>query len=368
MTKMTEIRPSEMAKADIVLCQPSAQGKSSLSRGYISSETARVRYLRYLLATDCAGLSEISARKVMEATLQLPNGYVSVEEYSAKLRMLQSKYDNPKLAYEIASVYSPVLSGSLGFLIGSQPSGWALLDSLEEFTSNFASFDHVSCIDKDEFVLVKYTDLSRTPDNSLNFEIKSMHLLRVFRELLGPNSLRHVRFGVSDPAYASDLIAETDCEIRFEEGATLFYLTPDVLEENTSGSNEMLASAISFLVSRSNLPTQNRRIEDKIFDILFQDVSCTLQDVASHLGMASRTLQRKLNDQGVTFSTLKEEALKEQAIVLLLCTDMSVLDISLALSFSDLSSFYRAFRQWTSEAPAHFRKKYRSDLEKLREF
>ena len=111
MTKMTGFKAVDVAKADLVLCQPGAQGKSSHSRGYISSETARVRYLRYLLASDLTGLSEISARKVMEATLQLPNGYVSVEEYSSKLRALQNRFDNPKLAYEIASVYSPVLSG-----------------------------------------------------------------------------------------------------------------------------------------------------------------------------------------------------------------------------------------------------------------
>lgn len=77
--------------------------------------------------------------------------------------------------------------------------------------------------------------------------------------------------------------------------------------------------------------------------------------VASRMEMSRRSLQRALEGDGHSFSTVLEGLLKDRAIDLLRHGDRSITDIGLTLGYSDTAHFTRAFRRWTGVSPSQFR-------------
>ena len=89
---------------------------------------------------------------------------------------------------------------------------------------------------------------------------------------------------------------------------------------------------------------------------LLQRGSATLERVAGALKMSGRTLQRKLAERDVTFASVLDELRKREAIRGLSRSNLSQTEIAFLLGYSDESAFVRAFRGWTGQTPAEFRK------------
>ncbi|MEJ2177032.1 MAG: helix-turn-helix transcriptional regulator, partial [Gammaproteobacteria bacterium] len=77
--------------------------------------------------------------------------------------------------------------------------------------------------------------------------------------------------------------------------------------------------------------------------------------IADSLHMSSRTLQRKLNENGTTFKKLLTDVRKELAMKYIQNRQITLTELSLQLGFSEVSAFSRAFKQWTGNAPRYYR-------------
>lgn len=81
----------------------------------------------------------------------------------------------------------------------------------------------------------------------------------------------------------------------------------------------------------------------------------TRERVARRLNISARTLQRRLNDWGVTFEELVDEYRRDRALRLLMRDDHSVLEIAYSLGYSDPAHFTRAFKRWQGVSPRIYR-------------
>ena len=77
---------------------------------------------------------------------------------------------------------------------------------------------------------------------------------------------------------------------------------------------------------------------------------------AQWLGLSERTLKRRLQDEGTTFSALLAQARSGQARALVADGDLPLTQIAERMGFSDLSSFSQAFKRWFGVAPSVLRK------------
>jgi AraC-like DNA-binding protein len=78
--------------------------------------------------------------------------------------------------------------------------------------------------------------------------------------------------------------------------------------------------------------------------------------IAALLHMSARTLHRQLKDEGASLQQLKDQVRCERAQELLLRTRQPVKQVAAATGFRSEKSFTRAFRQWTGQSPAEYRK------------
>lgn len=81
----------------------------------------------------------------------------------------------------------------------------------------------------------------------------------------------------------------------------------------------------------------------------------TATEAANAMRMSVRTLHRHLRAEGTSFRQLLDRFRQERATELLARRDYGIAEVAFLLGFSELSSFYRAFRRWTGKTPAEFR-------------
>lgn len=79
-------------------------------------------------------------------------------------------------------------------------------------------------------------------------------------------------------------------------------------------------------------------------------------EVANRLGMSARTLQRRLNGTGTSYSDVLEALRQDLAERMLSNRSLSISEIAYLLGYAELSSFDRAYRSWTGRTPADVRR------------
>jgi AraC-like DNA-binding protein len=80
-----------------------------------------------------------------------------------------------------------------------------------------------------------------------------------------------------------------------------------------------------------------------------------LEHVAAELRISTRTLQRRLLAERLTFQNLTEEARRELARHYLLKSSLEMNETAYLLGYEDPNSFFRAFHRWEGQSPGEWR-------------
>jgi len=86
----------------------------------------------------------------------------------------------------------------------------------------------------------------------------------------------------------------------------------------------------------------------------------TIEDIADVLHISSRTLQRRLQDEGSNFQRVLEEARHQLARHYLNNSVLELNEAAYLLGYEDANSFVRAFRIWEGVPPARWREQQRA--------
>lgn len=77
--------------------------------------------------------------------------------------------------------------------------------------------------------------------------------------------------------------------------------------------------------------------------------------MARLMNLSPRTLKRRLQEEGTTYTALLADARGAAAKELLRDPSLPLGEIAVRLGFSDLSTFSQAFKRWYGVAPSIFR-------------
>lgn len=86
----------------------------------------------------------------------------------------------------------------------------------------------------------------------------------------------------------------------------------------------------------------------------------TIEDIARDLHMSSRTLQRRLQDEGSSFQRILDQARHQMARHYLGNSVLELNEAAYLLGYEDADSFSRAFRSWEGVPPSHWRERHRA--------
>jgi AraC-like DNA-binding protein len=100
--------------------------------------------------------------------------------------------------------------------------------------------------------------------------------------------------------------------------------------------------------------TTSDRVRAALLELL-PSGEASMESVAKKLGASTRTLQRRLKQEGQTFQVMLNKTREDLARHYLKTSRLSGAEISFLLGFEDPNSFFRAFHSWTGETPEQAR-------------
>jgi AraC-like DNA-binding protein len=87
----------------------------------------------------------------------------------------------------------------------------------------------------------------------------------------------------------------------------------------------------------------------------------SINQAAELAGLKTRSFQRRLDAQDISFSTLVEQVRRQRATELLNNSECLVSEIAYQLGYSTLANFDRAFLRWTGKTPTEIQNENQAD-------
>ncbi|OBF11348.1 helix-turn-helix transcriptional regulator [Mycobacterium sp. ACS4331] len=136
-------------------------------------------------------------------------------------------------------------------------------------------------------------------------------------------------------------------------------------DEESDGFFRTLANLVSEALDHEaplSLPTSENPIVAAAMDYTKEHLpSVTALDVSRAVAVSERTLRRLFQDcLGISWRTYLLHARMLRAMALLASPDTSVQEVSSSVGFDSLSSFTRAFAQFSGETPSAYRRRVKS--------
>ncbi len=180
-------------------------------------------------------------------------------------------------------------------------------------------------------------------------------LLRTLRSAAGRDDATpvQVEYAFAEPANASFYEQTFGCPVHFNRpynvmefaDADMVAALPDMPMQPNGNAAPVLAGLAQ---SHAGFTT---RVQQLVAEMLPKGPPHR-DDVAERLMVSERTLQRRLAEEGTSFSTLVDDTRRELARMSLEAGDQSLKMLSFQLGFSEPSAFYRACKRWFGTTPS----------------
>jgi AraC-like DNA-binding protein len=166
---------------------------------------------------------------------------------------------------------------------------------------------------------------------------------------------RDVEFDAEDTEILELLAEGAACMIDLQRAQTQRKLTDQAMFALGS------VKTLDEYVQQAKLP-EVYGIPSRVMDILQRRIgheSLSIEQVSDEMNLSKRTLQRRLQQQGVSFAELRDQVRYHHSLDYLIKQNLSIDNVSASLDFSDRTSFTNAFKRWTGLSPSTFRRLFR---------
>jgi AraC-like DNA-binding protein len=162
------------------------------------------------------------------------------------------------------------------------------------------------------------------------------------------------------PAEAAAYEAVFGCPLHWGKAETRFVIRNENLQIRfpTADANAHRFYRAQCEQWMQQLNAEKERLDEKVSAhlALFSGSLPVSADVAAAFGMSDRTFRRQLRDEGTSFRALLDDVRYRKARLLLRAGRQPVDAIALELGFSEAAAFIHAFRRWSGQTPAAWRR------------
>jgi AraC-like DNA-binding protein len=154
-------------------------------------------------------------------------------------------------------------------------------------------------------------------------------------------------FGTSDVAFGVEenllVLSRRVTEMQTRTADPRLLTTADALAESALGERPRSSDFVATVADRIG-----RELEAG---------DAQASGVAKSLRMSQRTLQRRLAEDGTSFTKVRERVRRERGVAWVRSGSLPLAEIAYRLGFSDPAAFSRAFKRWTGHAPGAYRER-----------
>ena len=209
-------------------------------------------------------------------------------------------------------------------------------------------------------ITLDYADIERQSDRH-QIEFWLVTMVRICRQVTDTRlALRHLRIRHRRDETPAEFKSFFGCDVEFCAESDEIIFPASVASLPIVGRDNYLNDLLRQYAEAAlaNSPKERAAIRsdvERALPQLLPHAKASISNVAKQLGMSTRTLSRKLREEGVAFTTILDETRAALAKRYLAERDLPVSEIAWLLGYSEISSFTHAFKRWTSMTPQQFR-------------
>jgi AraC-like DNA-binding protein len=302
----------------------------------------------------------LSSAGLTEQELGDPDRRVPLDLALSLWRVVLSRTEDPLFCLEFGGAVRIREYGLVGYtMLHSRTLGCALdrlvryvriLDDSIRFSKNTAG-DRVELVIHEPLPLV--AELPRIVDADLAAS------LTIAREVTG-TELIPAKILIPTPEPAVRIRYETFFRCRPVFGASRAAILFDrrQMDLPVVATDNTLCGYLDTMADQELEALAGSSYTEKVQRVIWQLLSegrPTVKSAASALAVSTRTLQRRLREEGVVYGTHVDKLRRRKSAALQKRRDLPVYQIAYLLGYSEPSTFHRAFRRWYSMTPAEFR-------------
>lgn len=169
-----------------------------------------------------------------------------------------------------------------------------------------------------------------------------------------------IELATGAPVCTSEFQKRYGSRIRFDATRNTISIEARYLDEKpVRNDNNLYAIIERASLDELNLRARNTSPLSAIAEVIAETMkagTCALPVVAATLGMSERSLQRTMENEGISFRELTAHVRRAAARRYLQETRLSIKEVSYLLGYSEVSTFSRAVRQWFGFPPRELRR------------
>lgn len=311
-----------------------------------------------IAAADLQRLLGLSREQLLE-----PDRLVSIAAARAATEYAFSRAGQQGLGFAYALALSVTLHGPISLIALSSNNLLEVAQALERYCSLRAPAINFRADLSDDFVTLHVSYLR--PDDPLRPYLMELLLMGIV--VMTGQILDHSQAGTEvlianpEPAYYAGFATRLPVPVRYDQPDYAIRIPRALMEAPLRLANPS-AAAMAREACERELQARRLTREDaltaRVRSLLVQseDRLPTLEEVASALHVSTRTLKRRLQEEGRNYRALVDHVLEMRATQMLQEEGLSVSEVAFRLGYNDVSNFSRAFRRWTGQSPSDFRK------------
>lgn len=201
--------------------------------------------------------------------------------------------------------------------------------------------------------------ITEGPSALFRIEFVASAILQMLRYAgAGNMNLTRLSFKHAAPAHAEEYARSFGTPALFDASENCLAFSRETLDKAIPWHDK-----VSYLEAKTKaelaLSTLQRNVDliQRVKNVLVDafPIAPTIEEVADKLGLSARSLRRHLSSRGTSHTELLRECRQLMAEHLLADTGVSLKQIAGELGFSSVTSFHRAFKDWTGMTPLEWR-------------
>ena len=294
--------------------------------------------------------------------LQVPQARVSAQHYGALWRAIAAALDDEFFGQDSRRMKVGSFAMLCHSVLSCKTLGQALDRSLRFYALILDDISGSAERDAKEARIVLHERAAGVSQRVFAHELLLMLLYGVSCWLVGRRiPILRTEFSYAEPAHSAEYRLMYCADLRFNRPNTLLafeasYLDLPVVQNERSAKEFLRTAPESILLKYKNGSSLTARVRRRLRQFLPGTVP-DFEELAVEMSMTPATMRRRLNEEGESYQSIKDQLRRDLAISYLSHSRRSVMDIAVELGFSERSAFHRAFRKWTGASPGEFRRK-----------
>ncbi|MCF0074221.1 AraC family transcriptional regulator [Dyadobacter sp. CY261] len=260
----------------------------------------------------------------------------------------------------------PTAYGMIGFLVQTCKDVREVLSSISQYNETFSSiYTYTLELQADKAVLYMEPDAlwaAKYPTSARQAsDIGKSSAVYILRTLTGKKITPIHAFFSHEKMHAEGYRKILECELTFNAPRDGLVFRRSDMDLAVLGHDVSLFSLFDNLLQEKQKQLSAGKSFSEVIrtSILsnFKGQIPSIEIIAAHLKMHTRTFQRRLAAENLSYRSICNDLRKELALAIIARSDKSIAEIAELLGYADHTSFRRAFKSWTKSLPKTVRAK-----------